>query len=145
MTSVYFDSSALVKLVVTEPDSDIADSLWNGCDVAFASRLAHPEVCAALASAERDGRLDVAAARIARRHWAGLGSALRPIELSEHVERRAGELARRHALRGADAVHLASVLALRSRDVIVATWDRRLHTSAAASGFAVVPAELAGP
>ena len=47
MALVYFDSSALVKLVLDEIGSDIAATLWNACDVALSSRLAYPEVCAA--------------------------------------------------------------------------------------------------
>ena len=31
MTLVYFDSSALVKLVVDEDGSDLAAELWDGC------------------------------------------------------------------------------------------------------------------
>jgi len=41
---VYFDSSALVKLMLDEPGSDLAAELWNGCDAALSSRLAYPEV-----------------------------------------------------------------------------------------------------
>jgi hypothetical protein len=51
---VYFDSSALVKLLTEEPGSDLAAELWDGCDAAVASRLAYPEVCAALAAADRN-------------------------------------------------------------------------------------------
>jgi hypothetical protein len=42
MTLVYFDSSALVKLVVEEEGSELAAELWDGCDAALASRLAYP-------------------------------------------------------------------------------------------------------
>jgi predicted nucleic acid-binding protein len=53
MPRVYFDSSALVKLVVQEEGSDLAADLWDSCDAALASRLAYPEVRAALAAAGR--------------------------------------------------------------------------------------------
>ena len=58
MTIVYFDSSAFVKLVVEEDGTDLAAALWDGCDAAVSSRLAYPEVRAALATAARAGRLD---------------------------------------------------------------------------------------
>jgi uncharacterized protein len=48
---VYFDSSALVKLLAEEEGSDLAAQLWDGRDAAVASRLAYPEVRAALAAA----------------------------------------------------------------------------------------------
>ena len=43
MPLVYFDSSALVKLLTEEPGSDLAAELWDGCDAAVASRLAYPK------------------------------------------------------------------------------------------------------
>ncbi|HET6193760.1 MAG TPA: hypothetical protein VFE59_42920, partial [Trebonia sp.] len=49
---------------------------------------------------------------------------------------------RSHALRGADAVHLASALAIADEDLIVAVWDRRLHGGVLASGIRVAPASL---
>jgi hypothetical protein len=55
-----------------------------------------------------------------------------------------GELAARHALRGADAVHLASALAVGDSELIVAVWDRRLHAGAQATGLRVAPADLRG-
>ncbi len=64
---------------------------------------------------------------------------------SPHVptlEQHAGELAARHHLRGADAVHLASALALGSADLTVAVWDRRRHAGVAAAGLAVAPANI---
>ena len=60
MTIVYFDSSAFVKLVVEEEGSEVAATLWDGCDAAVSSRLAYPEVRAALAVAGRAHRLDPA-------------------------------------------------------------------------------------
>ena len=49
MAIVYFDSSAFVKLVVEGKGSDLAAARWDGCDAAVSSRLAYPEVRAALA------------------------------------------------------------------------------------------------
>ncbi len=54
MALVYFDSSALVKLVVEEEGSELAARLWDGCDAALTSRLAYPEVRAALSAAGRN-------------------------------------------------------------------------------------------
>jgi predicted nucleic acid-binding protein len=62
------------------------------------------------------------------------------VELQPATAAAAGELARRHALTGADAVHLASAGALSPAQAVVVTWDRRLHAAARATGFAVAPA-----
>ena len=143
MAIVYFDSSALVKLLVQEAGSDLAAELWDGCDAAVVSRLAYSEVRAAVAAAGRNHDLDVAGATAAEQAWEEYWPATRPVELTRSVERHAGRLAAAHALRGADAVHLASALALKDPGVILAAWDRRLRAGASAAGLAVAPAELA--
>ncbi len=140
MALVYFDSSALVKLVVDEDGSDLATELWDHCDAALSSRLAYPEVRAALAAAGRNHDLDRRALGAALSTWEQLWAATRPVELTADVERRAGELASRHALRGADAVHLASASIVGPTDLVVAVWDRRLHAGVVAENLAVAPA-----
>lgn len=142
MALVYFDSSALVKLVVDEVGSDIVATLWNSCDSALSSRLAYPEVCAAIAAAGRNHDLTASEARAATSDWEQFWESMRPVELSADVGRAAGSLAAIHRLGGADAVHLASALALGSGDLTVAVWDKRLHAGATAVGLAVAPATL---
>lgn len=142
MALVYFDSSALVKLVLDEGGSDIAAALWNACDGALSSRLAYPEVCAALAAAGRNDDVTESEASAAASDWELFWASMRPVELSADVEQTAGSLAATHQLRGADAVHLASALALGFTDLVVAVWDKRLHAGAVAMGLAVAPATL---
>jgi predicted nucleic acid-binding protein len=139
---VYFDSSALVKLVVDEEGNDLAAELWDGCDAALASRLAYPEVRAALAAACRNHDLTEDDLETAEQAWEQYWASVRPVELTAAVQRHAGQLARTHALRGADAVHLASALALADPDLILAVWDRRLHAGAAGVQLRVAPAHL---
>jgi predicted nucleic acid-binding protein len=56
------------------------------------------------------------------------------------LARQAGELAEELELRGYDAVHLASALAL-GTDTTLVTWDEDLKRAAAQSGCAVAPAD----
>jgi uncharacterized protein len=139
---VYFDASALVKLVVDESGSDLAAELWDGCDAAVASRLAYPEIRAALSAAGRNLDLDAADQAAAERSWEEFWSAIRPVELTRDVEQHAGTLAARHALRVADAVHLASALAFSEPGLIVAAWDQRFRVGALAAGLQIALAEL---
>jgi predicted nucleic acid-binding protein len=55
------------------------------------------------------------------------------------LARRAGELAEQLGLRGYDAVHLASALAL-GTDTTFVSWDDEPRRAAARSGCAVAPA-----
>jgi predicted nucleic acid-binding protein len=140
MAIVYFDSSAFVKLLVEEDGSDLAAALWDGCDAAVSSRLAYPEVRAALAAAGRANRLDPVDQRHAETVWEDYWAATRPVELGESVTAHAGRLASEHALRGADALHLASLLALDAPEAVFAVWDQRLRTGAIAAGLRLAPA-----
>jgi predicted nucleic acid-binding protein len=139
---VYFDSSALVKLVVDEAGSDLAVNLWDGCDAALSSRLAYPEVRAALAASGRNHDLDEDELAAANQSWEEYRAATRPVELTAAVERHAGQLASLHSLRGADAVHLASALAIGDPELVFAAWDQRLHAGARAVHLRVAPLEL---
>lgn len=142
MALVYFDSSGLVKLVVEESGSDLAADMWDGCDAALSSRLTYPEVCAALAAAGRNHDLAKTNLASAERAWHDYWAEIRPVELTAPIERHAGQLARTFGLRGADAVHLASALAVGDPDLVFAVWDERLHAGARAAHLRVAPLDL---
>lgn len=139
MAIVYFDSSAFVKLIVHEDGSDLASELWDGCDAAVSSRLAYPEVRAALAAAGRAHRLTKDDQQRAEDAWEDFWAATRVVELTDSIALHAGALANLHALRGADAVHLASVLAIGVDVTVFAVWDQRLRAGAEATGLTRVP------
>jgi uncharacterized protein len=139
MAVAYFDTSALVKLVVDEPGTPIAQRTWNEADVVVTGRLTYPEARAALAAARRQRRLT------AKLHgetldrfeqaWAGL----EVVEIARAVARSAGDLADRLALRGYDGVHLATALLAAGSDGALVTWDEELARAALAEGLAVIP------
>ncbi|PVU82546.1 VapC toxin family PIN domain ribonuclease [Cellulomonas sp. WB94] len=139
MALVYLDASALVKLCVDEPGSELAAALWDGADVVATSRIADAEVRATLASGRRSGRLDPAAARRALDAWERLWPALRVVEVTAELADRAARLIARHPLRGGDALHLAAALTLRSPDLVVAVWDEHVAAAARAEHLRVVP------
>jgi hypothetical protein len=140
----YFDASALVKLLVDEPGSDLAARVWDESDAVATSRLSYPEVAAALAAAKRAGRLTAAGARRARRDWDAYWAGCRVVELTSDVAVTAAALAGAQVLGGADAVHLASAR-LFGADALMVAWDRRLHAAARAVGVAVCPPEIGSP
>lgn len=142
MTSAFWDSSGFVKLLIEEPGRDIAVEVWNEADRNIASRLALPEVSAAIATARGAGRLDEPSEREVRRRWKHHLGAIEFVELLARVGADASDLASEHALSGADSVHLASVLTLGGVDLALVTWDRRLAAAAAAEGLPVVPGDL---
>lgn len=130
---VYFDTSALIKLLIDERGSDRAAELWHRADLAVSSQLVYVEARAALAAAHRGARLDDPGLDQARAGLEGLHAELRLIAVDEALARAAGDLAEQHGLRGYDAVHLASALAINTDDVLLATWDQGLSDAAVAT------------
>jgi uncharacterized protein len=139
VTVSYFDTSALLKLLIDEDGSDEAGALWGGADVVAVGRLTYPETRAALAAAERDGRISAHGHRATVRALEDLWSSLEIVEVAPAIANEAGELAATHALRGYDAVHLATALAATGGVGVLVTWDRRLADAALAEGLAIAP------
>jgi hypothetical protein len=125
---------------VAEEGSDLADELWNGASLKVSSHLIYPEARAALAAASRAGRID---ARGLRQAVADLEAAVASIQLigvDAALAREAGRLAAEHALRGYDAVHLATALSVDDPALVVVTWDVDLARAALRCGRSVAPA-----
>ncbi|MCL1870004.1 MAG: type II toxin-antitoxin system VapC family toxin [Promicromonosporaceae bacterium] len=141
MAVVYFDASALVKLVVSEPGSALASALFNRADVAVTSRIADVEVRAALAAGARAGLLDAGAHAEAVAAWEELWPSLAVVEVGHKVAQDAAELVATSPvpLRADDAVHVASALTVAHPETVVAAWDERVAGAARARSLIVVP------
>lgn len=141
MPAVYFDASALVKLIVPEDGTDLVEALWGGSDTSVTSRLSAVEVRAAVAAARRDGRVEATRREIADR-WADLAEMLALIDPRPSLIADACTVAERYALRALDAIHLAGALRLAEAPVVVVSWDRRLRAAVLESGLGLAPAAL---
>jgi uncharacterized protein len=133
----YFDTSAVVPLLIAEPGSARATSLWDGADRVVSVRLLYPETRAALAQAERLGRLTAPQLRGAVTEFDSLFEVIDLVEVDHPLAVRAGELAEARRLRGYDAIHLAAAERVRDPDVVVIAGDGALLDAAAAEGMAV--------
>jgi len=102
------------------------------------SRVAYPEARAGLARRQREGGLSAANLTRAVTALDRDLTTLVVVELTESLARRAGAVAEKHALRGFDAIHLASaldLLDLLQEPVTFRAFDTRLTTAAAAAGL----------
>ena len=133
---VYFDTSALVKLFLREPGTEIVRQLWDGAVDRVTAAATYPEARSAIAVAARDGRIGRDRKRSAVIELDGRFADLHVVALDAPLAVEAGALADHHALRGYDAVQLASALTL--GDVLMATWDAALAHAARSSGLSVV-------
>ena len=133
---VYFDTSALLPIIIEEAASQSAARLWDVADRVVSSRLIYPEGRAALAMASRMGRIGESELRSAVDDLEALFEQLDLVEVTERVSRRAGGLAEEFGLRGYDAVHLASAQQVADSELVLAASDRNLVAAARALGLA---------
>ena len=97
---------------------------------------------AAIAAAHRAGRIDHHGYDEALETFDRLWAEMDGLELTESLASRAAELAAVHALRGYDAIHLASAEAILDDGDVMVVSDTRLAEAAASIGIeALVPAE----
>lgn len=125
---------------MAEEGSDLADELWNAAELKLSSQLVYPEARAALAGASRAGRIARRSLRRAVSALEGAAGAMLLIGVDEALAREAGALAEDHALRGYDAVHLATALSAGGDGLILVTWDRDLAAAALRCRLPVAPA-----
>jgi uncharacterized protein len=126
----YFDTSALVPLIVAEPGSGAARELWDGASRVASVRLIYPEARAALAQARRENRISARQLRPAVQALDDRYLQLDVVEVDETLAHDAGELAEAHGLRGYDAVHLAAARRIDDGDLVMAAGDRALLVAA---------------
>ena len=126
---IYLDSSALLKLVFIEDESEAYRS-WH------LSRSSSTCISSALIAVEVNRscrRADLGALPFARQLLAEVDV----VPIDESVLGLAGELADPQ-LRSLDAIHLASALCVRATIDSFVTYDRRLAEAASSAGFAVL-------
>jgi predicted nucleic acid-binding protein len=139
----FWDSSAVVPLLVPESASERLRRLHAGDPVVIAWWGVEVECVSAVARAERVGRLSSNAAAEGLRRLVALRRGWHEIEPSEEVREAAKRLLRVHDLRAADALHLAAAFVAaetRPASLEFVCLDDRLRLAAGREGFSIVPA-----
>ena len=141
---VYADTSALVKLFVTEAGSEATRQMLGQAWMLGVSLLTRAELGAALARGVRRGVLDQAAAREAKRQLGEVWPTWVHLMIDDDLVARAESLAWEYGLRGYGAIHLASALVWQEgleEEVTLATYDQELWAAARKAHLAVWPDE----
>jgi uncharacterized protein len=142
---VYLDASALVKRYVAERGSRETGELSAAADVVATSLVSRAEVAAALAKAVRLKIVEPESGRKAQRAFASEWPDIAKIPVTEALVSRAEALAWDFALRGYDAVQLASALTWQESigaDITLATFDRQLWDAGKKVGIRIWPDAL---
>jgi len=148
MTIAYFlDSSSLVKRFARERGSAFVLSLLrpSANNNFYAARITEVEVCAALARREKAMTLSAGQlAKSLRRFQRDIARRFTQVSISESIIASASRLAVKYALRGYDAVQLASALAANRNRIlnglaplVLISADNELNDAAQAEGLTV--------
>ena len=135
------DTSALVKLYLVEEWSELVEGAVAESETLVTSAVSYAELRAALARRGREGDLNEDAelylVNQIDEQWGGLAI----VVVDESLAAFAGELARKHRLRGFDAIHLASAAVCKDdfEGMVFAAFDERLLHAASAEGFPILP------
>ncbi len=137
----FWDSSALLPLIVEEPTTPEVRSLAGSDREQSVWCLTEVEVASALARRSRE-TLDPNEAEAAGSELGFLSARWSTIEAIEQVRSRALRLVRTHPLRAADALQLAAALVAcdeRPETLPFVCLDDRLRDAARREGFPVLP------
>lgn len=138
----FWDSSALVPLLLEEPASGAVRALLREDQAVVAWRLSGAEVVSALWRRRRAGEIEEAARLSAEQGLSSLERVWTTVEDAAQVDRRARRLLALHPLRAADALQLAAALVAcdeRPHVLPFVTLDDRLAEAARREGFMVLP------
>jgi len=138
----FWDTSALVSLVVDEPRSTVARELYNEDGDLTVWWATEVECVSAVSRIEREGDVSRDQAANAILRLDDLARTWFEIDPSAEIRRTARRLVLVHPLKAADALQLSAAIAASEDErasVAFVSFDARLRRAAALEGFAVLP------
>ena len=142
---LYLDTSALVKRYLVEQGSNETIEMVGRAELVATSLISRTEVAAAVAKAVRRSWHSAETGRTAHGTFLSHWPFFVRIPVTGALVARADSLAWDYALRGYDAVQLASALTWQESvgmSVTLATFDRQLWEAGQQAGLPVWPAKL---
>ncbi len=132
---IYFDSSALVKRYIEEEGSDKVNALLKEESFAVVSRLAYPEILAAITRRHKAGDIETRGFERIKKAFKADWASLAVVEMHKEVFQFIDEVIAKHALKGADSIHLSTALWLKKttkENVVFVASDLELLKAAKA-------------
>jgi len=147
MPSYFLDSSSLVKRFAAETGTKWLIKLFKDKPLnrILAARITFVEVTSALARKAHSGEIASASeSRSAKRLRRSFERRISNVEITEILAANAADLARKHLLRGYDAIQLAAALqvshertSLALSPLVFVSGDNNLNVAAASEGLAI--------
>jgi predicted nucleic acid-binding protein len=135
---LFSDTSALIKLYIDEPDSQVMADAASEATTIVVCRIAWVEMMSAFARRVREQPSVSDAVSQARRHFVEDWSQLLVTDVTQQIVELAGDYAEAFALRAYDGVQLASIQSLHLQlpgEVKFACYDSRLVKAARVLGI----------
>lgn len=139
---MFCDTSALIKLLIDEPNSAQIHQATERAELIAACRITWAEAMAAMARRQRDDPTSADEIESARERLSMLWPSFIIVEVSQQLVEAAGRFADGFALRGYDSVQLAAAYELHvnaDQKVLFACYDRRLNQAAQLLQLEVLP------
>lgn len=133
MSSLYVETSALLKRYVREPESDGCQTILNAHSHRVTSRITITETLINLRK-----RLSTTEFAIASRLFESDINAFDVVEFDAELSLRASEVAAGNSLATLDAIHLASAIRVKGPQLAFLTYDKRLANCAKKNGLKVL-------
>ena len=121
-----------MKRYVAEADSDVVRRAMGEADAWFMCRVGYVETVRAVGLTGGSS-----AVRAFRDEWPAFGV----VAVDQELVESAASLALARDLRSLDALHLAAALLL-DEELVMASWDRGLHSAAQEEGLRVIPGRV---
>lgn len=141
----FWDTSAIVPLLVIEPTTETARSVLTGDSSVVVWWGTRTECVSALNRQIREGSLRIEDERQARAVLKQLADAWSEVQPSESLRGTAERLLAVHALRAADALQLSAALQWCQRQPMnkdLVSFDARLRDAAYKEGFTILPSHI---
>ena len=138
---LYCDTSALLKLYITEPDGDLVKAKLTEAEAVVVCRIAWAEAHAALSRRAREVPEDAAVIEQVKQALATDWPRYVLMEVNQALVVRAGEYADAFALRGYDSVQLAAAFEasrIAQTPLCFACFEGRLNKAAKMLGMSVL-------
>ena len=137
----FWDASAIVPLVLTEPTTKAVQTLAEKDSTIIVWWATEVECASAIARLERDDALDDTAATQAFQRLRQLAQTWHEVDASDPIREAAVRFLRVHPLRAADALQLAAAFLAAERrpsSLEIVTLDDRLAAAARKEGFTLI-------
>lgn len=141
---IFWDSSALLPLIVHEASSAAMMEVARADPEMVVSWITHCECFSALARLEREGTLTEAAFDETHHRLVAFSQSWYVVTPGSQLLVECKRVLRLHALRSGDAIQLASAILAADRtpsNLKIAVLDSRLRSAAKREGLGVIPAQ----